>query len=718
MYFKEKTNNSHQWSITFKILIPIIMFVSGISCATAEQKTNKERLSYSISASISPSSHELSAKVKMRFSPHQVTHQLSFALNANLDITQIKPEPNTIQQTKGKYSTQYSISFEQPINQLYMEYHGQVLEPPSQQQQESRVMKSTRGQISPDGVFLSGATAWYPITQHNNLSFELQVNLPDGWSSVSQGAQTALNYWQDDTPQQEIYLIAAPFHLYTRKWNNIEIQVWLRQEDAELAERFLGASEQNLATYTRMLGDYPYPKFALVENFWQTGYGMPSFTLMGSRVIRFPFILYSSFPHEVLHNWWGNGVYVDYQQGNWSEGLTSYLADHALQELRSSDVEYRRGVLQKYSDFAAKQRDFSLSSFVARHDPATEAVGYGKALMFFHMLRLQLGDTAFIKALRQFYQQNLYQIAGYDQLQQAFEESSGTSLEQEFKQWIKNSGAPTLSVDGINVRALEEQGGYELKFSLHQKNVTQPYKLQIPVAILLNGEESAQRYVFELAESSKEYLLTLASSPHWIGVDPEYDVFRHLFPQETPAAFAQLYGSQEVSFILPARFRTKPQLHQPLTRRGGYWQSVNIVYDDEVTELPKHGTVWLLGWDNRLRHQLKDPMSRVGARFEGHSLIIDDQHINSSQSVAMIVHDESRRPLVWAATITDHALAVLARKLPHYNKYSYLVFDNATLDNRIKHTWAIGDSPLKISLDPTVVSSTVKLPRQEPLIRN
>ena len=58
---------------------------------------------------------------------------------------------------------------------------------------------------------------------------------------------------------------------------------------------------------------------------------MPSFTLLGAKVIRLPFIVSSSYPHEILHNWWGNGVFVDVQQGNWCEGLTAYLADHLLQ---------------------------------------------------------------------------------------------------------------------------------------------------------------------------------------------------------------------------------------------------------------------------------------------------------------------------------------------------------------------------------------------------
>ena len=66
---------------------------------------------------------------------------------------------------------------------------------------------------------------------------------------------------------------------------------------------------------------------------------MPSFTLLGSQVIRLPFILASSYPHEILHNWWGNSVFVDYESGNWCEGLTAYMADHLIQEQRGRGRE-------------------------------------------------------------------------------------------------------------------------------------------------------------------------------------------------------------------------------------------------------------------------------------------------------------------------------------------------------------------------------------------
>ena len=126
--------------------------------------------------------------------------------------------------------------------------------------------------------------------------------------------------------------------------------------------------------YEGILPAYPYPSFALVENFWETGYGMPGFTLLGPSIIRFPWILTSSYPHEILHNWWGNSVYIDTTRGNWSEGLTAYMADHVFAEQRGEAATYRRATLKKFTDFVAGGDDVPLTDFVSRSSPATEAV--------------------------------------------------------------------------------------------------------------------------------------------------------------------------------------------------------------------------------------------------------------------------------------------------------------------------------------------------------
>jgi len=174
---------------------------------------------------------------------------------------------------------------------------------------------------------------------------------------------------------------------------------------------------------------------------------MPSFTLLGPKVIRLPFILYSSYPHEILHNWWGNGVYPDYHSGNWSEGLTA-----------------------------------------SRHSPSSEAVGYGKALMLFHMLRLRLGDELFIAGLRKFYRDHRFERATFDDIRRSFETVSGEDLKDFFRQWTTRTGAPQLKLNDAGVTATPE-GGYRLRTVIEQRQPEAPYRLRVPLVVTLEGEK-------------------------------------------------------------------------------------------------------------------------------------------------------------------------------------------------------------------------------------
>ena len=83
----------------------------------------------------------------------------------------------------------------------------------------------------------------------------------------------------------------------------------------------------------------------------------------------------------------GNSVYVDFDKGNWCEGLTAYMADHLIKEQRGQAEEYRRSTLQKFTDFVNDEMIFRWVSFLSRHDGSSEAIGYGKSLTVFHMLR-------------------------------------------------------------------------------------------------------------------------------------------------------------------------------------------------------------------------------------------------------------------------------------------------------------------------------------------
>jgi len=252
-------------------------------------------------------------------------------------------------------------------NSIVISYRGTIKSAIEQSEENyQRGFAESPGIISETGIYLAGSTWWVPIFDNSTMTFTLSTDMPDGWKNVTQGKRIAektnsgrhFDTWVCEHPQEEIFLIAAKFHEYSHKMNSgVDAMAFLRTPDEGLANKYLEVTEQYMEMYVSMLGEYPYSKFALVENFWETGYGMPSFTLLGEKIIRFPFILHSSYPHELLHNWWGNSVYVDFESGNWCEGITAYMADHLIKEGRNAGEEYRRETLQKFSNFVTPEND-------------------------------------------------------------------------------------------------------------------------------------------------------------------------------------------------------------------------------------------------------------------------------------------------------------------------------------------------------------------------
>lgn len=564
------------------------------------------------------------------------------------------------------------------------------------------------GVIDGQGVFLSAADHWFADIASAMVSFEMTVALPGGWDAVSQGKRGqhtrnkahTLVTWRELQPQDDIYLVAGRFTEYSQDADGTASMVFLRQPDEALAATYLAANARYLQLYRELLGPYPYDKFALVENFRQTGFGMPSFTLLGSRVIRLPFIVYSSYPHEILHNWWGNGVFVDYASGNWAEGLTAYLADHLFQEQRGQGAMYRRDNLQKYADFVNAGRDFPLTEFVSRHDQASMAVGYGKTMMMFHMLRLRLGDERFIAALQAFYRSYRFRKAGFADLAAVFGKQSGEDLDGFFRQWTTRAGAPALAVTDVAAEALADGKGFRLRGRLLQRQPAEAWSLQIPMAVQLQDREQFYQHTIDMTAREQTFTIDVPARPLRLLVDPAFEVFRRLHVQEIPAALSQGFGGENILVLLSA---SESAAWQDAWRQMlAVWQrymhlALEVRMDEEFEALPAERPVWLLGWDNKHRQRFLQAATRQGIQYQrGQGRIAGtDFNRDDASLVTAIRHpDNDASTLVWLAAHDIAALPGLARKLPRYSKYSYLLFKGEEPVLQKKGQWNADNSPL------------------------
>lgn len=638
--------------------------------------------------------------------------RVSFFINKNLNIKQIVPEAS-IKITETPEVKRVEIVFDSPQRSITIKYEGMILELVKTIGEQARGYSYTGGIISEEGVFLHGGSLWYPEIENGPFTFHLIIELPEGWYGISQGEgidrEGALS-WNSHEPQEEIYLIANRFIRYEEELDGIKAMVFLRTPDEGLAKRYISATFRYIKLYEDLIGPYPYKKFALVENFFESGFGMPSFTLLGPKVLRLPFIIDSSYPHEILHNWWGNSVWQRPHRGNWTEGLTAYLSDHLLKELRGEDREYRFTTLQKYRDYVLDGRDFPLEEFKNRHSGATEAVGYGKSLFFFHMLRKKLGDRSFIEVLRDFYRENKFKYADLDDLRRSFEKVSGMNLKGFFDQWTQKKGAPVIKIKEIKTK------GEELRLTLEQTQEGEVYELEIPVRIFLK-EGSIQETLFKMSDKRQTFLERPDGIPVRIDIDPEFHVFRRLSRKEIPPAITAVLGSKEVVIIKPSLkdqelYDAFEEIIKTIKNSGP--ERIKVIEDTGVDKLPV-GSVIVLGWESRFLNEVfseQDYINKEDGRYKLSGNSIDPE----KESLVFVRENpaDRERPLLFIGSKKPSTLKALIRKLPHYHKYSYLVFENDEAINTLKGRWEIKENPMSIIIDKD--ERPVVSRRSQPLI--
>lgn len=697
--------NIKSFRILFRFLCGVVLFLPEY-CAFADMTQNL--IYHDIRAKISPKEHLIEVQDRITL-PEGFPKEFIFYLHSGL-----QPKTETmgviLKKEKGDASSlaeSYSVALPGVQRTFILNYKGLIEHPlESVGKEEARGFSSTPGIISDEGVFLAGSSFWYPTIDDQLLSFTLDIGLPYGWDAVSQGerilhqreSDVVRVQWDSPEPQDEIFIVAAPFTEYTRPAGSVLAMAFLRTPDKELADKYLDATTRYIEVYEKLIGPYPYKKFALVENFWETGFGMPSFTLLGSKIIRFPFIINSSYPHEILHDWWGNSVFPDYAKGNWSEGLTAYLSDHLIKEQQGNGVEYRETTLQKYADYVVGGRDFPLVDFRSRHGSPSEAVGYGKSLMFFHMLRRELGDKSFIAGLQDFYDQNKFRFASFNDLRKSLERASGKDLKNEFEQWTTRAGGPEIRLR--DAKSQHEGEGYLVTGVLEQVQEGKGYHLGVPIAITMEGQENAYETVVNMEGKHLDLKILLPSRPLRIDVDPQFDLFRRLKRDEVPPAISQALGAKKMVVILPSL--TKGHLmtaYRKLAKTLGSSgpDEIEVKFDIEMEKLPSDSAVTILGWQNRFLSSIASALSPYGVVVNQKGAHIEKTEIpHQNHSVVLTARNPENKDLCWMFIASDKAEALkgLGRKLPHYHKYSYLGFEGDEPENIAKGRWPILDSPM------------------------
>jgi len=534
------------------------------------------------------------------------------------------------------------------------------------------------GSIGPQGVFLGSNVCWYPRPSAAPQRRITRIAAPAGMEGITAGerlsretsAGVTRSFWQEEPAVGDLALAAGPYLVKERKLPGILVSTYLYPENAHLADSYLDAASGYLKLFAELFGPYPFPKFAVVENFFPTGYGFPSFTLLGSTVIRLPFITTTSLPHEIAHNWWGNGVLVDLRQGNWCEGLVTYLAEQLLEERKGGVAgrDYRLRLLTDFSLLVPGQLDFPLTGFSSRVDPASRAIGYGKGAMLWHMLRRRVGDEAFFAALREVFRTRRFQSASWSDFSRALAGSSGQKLDPFLTSWLEKPGGARLSLNNVVSRRQGERW-------LVTGRVVQTPPL-FPLYLPLRLETASGHYDQTLPLMGEEnfFHFIADSPPRRLLLDPEVDVFRLLSADQLPANVNRLKGSRRLLAVTTSGCGVGVAALRQLLENLGQG-SIRIISAEELAAGGSRDHDLIFCGQPEGAAALFD--LPPGLELARGSFVVNGERFSAAPDLLFLVTRQRTAPGQVAALLlplSPQAAETTIAKISHYGNYATLVF--------------------------------------------
>ena len=386
---------------------------------------------------------------------------------------------------------------------------------------------------------------WIPTLDHPSAkaTVSFTISAPQRFQVLANGkfvnttGNAATSQWKFDEAKaippycmivtiNEGAIINAPDQAITNLFYNVP------QKDRDYAAKGFSSAAPALAFFNQTIAPYPYEKLALIVAETRFG-GMENSSAIvfannllaphgGEKMsTRFgiPARIETVVAHEIAHQWFGDSVTESTWADLWlSEGFATYFAGLFIEkhEGEAAFHDYMRDAAERYFRFAKR-------SPVPIHDTTTTDLmkllnenNYEKGAWVLHMLRKQLGDEAFFKGLRAYYNDHREGNATTEDLRSALEKSSGKNLKEFFARWVYGAGHPRFE---LKWGSAEYSSGASLLVELNQLQEGAAFLDPVPIEVTVNGK-TEKRTIYPKGKLTRTSI-RLPGNPTAVKIDPD-----------------------------------------------------------------------------------------------------------------------------------------------------------------------------------------------------
>lgn len=236
--------------------------------------------------------------------------------------------------------------------------------------------------------------------------------------------------------------------------------------------------------------------------------------------------------HEVAHQWWGNLVTAASYQDEWlMEALSNYSALLLLEKKKGRKAfeevldEYRQHLLFAPADGKTVESTgpivWGSRLYSSQATNAWRVIMYEKGAWIVHMIRVRLGDRAFLKMLNALAQRNRYGRISTESFRKLLAEftpagSDDSKFENFFEQWVYGTGIPQIRL-AHTIRGKAPK--VRVSGSVTQSGVDEDFSVPIPIEVQLPGRRSTIKWV-RTASEPVSFAADVAQAPVRVAIDP------------------------------------------------------------------------------------------------------------------------------------------------------------------------------------------------------
>jgi aminopeptidase N len=392
----------------------------------------------------------------------------------------------------------------------------------------------------PTQIWTQGETeansVWFPTIDSPNqkTTNEISMTVPEKYQTLSNGIMignrnnkngTRTDTWKMDLPHAPYLIMMAvgEFSVSKDSYKGKEVSYYVENEYASVAKKIFGLTPEMMDYFSLITGvDYPWQKYAqvVIRDFVSGAMENTSATVHGEWAQQDASQLIDGnswervIAHELFHQWFGDYVTMEsFSNISLNESLADYSEALWFTYKYGNDAgdDQNQKGLRTYLAAGGRENDL-VRFYYPNPGSLFDAVSYQKGGRILHMLRNQVGDSAFFKSLNLYLTENKFQSAESHQLRLAFEEVTGQDLNWFWNQWFFGSGHPKL-----DIRYDYDAAGKTAKVFISQTQANKVFRFQIAVDVYQGTEK--KRYQVWIDQKIDTLSFPTSSKPDLINFD-------------------------------------------------------------------------------------------------------------------------------------------------------------------------------------------------------